>query len=43
LLDYVPRGIALLCLVVRIARRCQMVASFVPGVCCIALQMLVCS
>ena len=31
------------CFVVRIARRCPMVASFVPGVCCIALQMLICS
>jgi len=40
LIDYVPRWIALLCLVVCIARRCQIVSSFVPGGCCVALQML---
>ena len=34
------RWIALLCLVVCIARRCQIVSSFVPGGCCVALQML---
>ena len=39
LFDYVPRGIALLWLVVCIARRCQTVSSFVPGG-CVALQML---
>ena len=40
LMDYVPRCIALLCLVVCIARRCQIVSSFVPGGCCVAPQML---
>jgi len=40
LIDYVPRWIALLCLVVSIARRCQIISSFVPGGCCVALQML---
>jgi len=40
LIDYVPRWIALLCLVVCIARRCQIVSSFVPGGCCVTLQML---
>ena len=40
LLDYGPRWIALLCLVVCIARRCQIVSSFVLGGCCVALQML---
>ena len=40
LIDYVPRWIALLCLVVCIARRCQIVSSFVPGGRCVALQML---
>jgi len=40
LIDYVPHWIALLCLVVCIARRCQTVSSFVPGGCCVALQML---
>ena len=40
LIDYVLRCIALLCLVVCIARRCQIVSSFVPDGCCVALQML---
>ena len=40
LIDYVPCCIALLCLVVCITRRCQIISSFVPGGCCIALQML---
>jgi len=40
LIDYVPRWLALLRLVVWIARRCQIVSSFVPGGCCVALQML---
>jgi len=40
LIDYVPRWIALLCLVVCIAGRCQIVSRFVPGGCCVALQML---
>ena len=40
LIDYVPRWIAFLCLVVCIASRCQIVSSFVPGGCCVALQML---
>ena len=40
LIDYVPCWIALLCLVVCITRRCQIVSSFVPGGCCVALQML---
>ena len=43
LIDYVPRWIALLCLVVCIARRCQIVSSLVPGGCCVALQMLMCA
>ena len=43
LIDYVPRRIALLCLVVCIARRCQIVSSFVPGGCCVAQQMLMCA
>ena len=43
LIDYVPRCIALLCLVVCIARWCQIVSSFVPGGCCVALQMLICA
>ena len=33
--------VELLCLVVCIARRCQIVYSFVPGGCCVALQMLI--
>ena len=41
LIDYVPRRIALLCLVVCIARRYQIVSSFVPGGCCVTLQMLI--
>jgi len=40
LIDYVPRWIALLCLVVCITRRYQIVSSFVPGGCCVTLQML---
>ena len=40
LTDYVPRRIALLCLVVCIARRCQIVFGFVPSGCCATLQML---
>jgi len=40
LIDYVSRWIALLCLFVCIARQCQIVSSFLPGGCCVALQML---
>ena len=40
LINYVPRWIALLCLVVCIARRYQIVSSFVPGGCCVTLHIL---